>query len=118
MPVGLAVKTGGPLVAIAARLNGSTDANVSADLSSLRADLDRIDAWIADGVIGGPQPNGADYQIAPSLRLLMSFDDLRPFIEGRPCGEMAMRVVPEFPGRTPQILPADWLAGLSARVRR
>ena len=118
MPVGLAVKTGGPLVAIAARMNGSTDANVSADLSSLRADLDRIDAWIADGVIGGPQPNAADYQIAPSLRLLMSFDDLRPFIEGRPCGEMAMRVVPEFPGRTPQIFPADSLAGLSARVRR
>ena len=26
--------------------------------------------------------------------------------------EMAMRVVPEFPGRTPQIFPADWLAGL------
>ena len=116
VPVGLAVKTGGPLVAVAARLNDSTDANVSADLSSLRADLDRIDAWIADGVIGGPQPNAADYQIAPSLRLLMSFDDLRPFIEGRPCGEMAMRVVPEFPGRTPQIFPADWLAGLAAKA--
>lgn len=96
VPVGLAVKTGGPLVAIAARVNGSTDANVSADLSSLRADLDRIDAWIADGVIGGPQPNAADYQIAPSLRLLMSFDDLRPFIEGRPCGEMAMRSCPRL----------------------
>jgi glutathione S-transferase len=112
VPVGLAVKTGGPLVAVAARLNGSTDAGVSADLSSLRADLDRIDAWIADGVLGGPQPNAADYQIAPSLRLLMSFDDLRPFIEGRPCGEMAMRVVPDFPGRTPALVPAEWLAGL------
>lgn len=118
VPVGLAVKTGGPLVAVAARLNGSTDANVSADLSSLRADLDRIDAWIADGVIGGPQPNAADYQIAPSLRLLMSFDDLRPFIEGRPCGEMANRVVPDFPGRTPAVVPAEWLAGLKPRVRR
>ena len=72
VPVGLAVKTGGPLVAVAARLNDSTDASVSADLSSLRADLDRIDAWIADGVLGGPQPNAADYQIAPSLRLLMT----------------------------------------------
>ncbi|HEY1238461.1 MAG TPA: glutathione S-transferase, partial [Solirubrobacterales bacterium] len=76
VPVGLAVKTGGPLVTIAARLNGSNDAEVSADLASLRADLDRIDAWIADGVLGGPQPNAADYQLAPSLRLLMSFDDL------------------------------------------
>jgi glutathione S-transferase len=112
MPIGLAVKTGGPLVGVAARLNGSNDAEVSADLASLRADLDRIDEWIADGVLGGPQPNAADYQIAPSLRLLMSFDDLRPFIEGRPCGEMAMRIVPDFPGRTPALVPADWLAGL------
>ena len=112
VPIGLAVKTGGPLVGVAARLNGSNDAEVSADLASLRADLDRIDAWIADGVLGGPQPNAADYQIAPSLRLLMSFDDLRPFIEGRPCGEMAMRIVPDFPGRTPALVPADWLAGL------
>src|SRR4051794_6550074 len=112
IPVGLAVKTGGPLVATAARLNESTDANVRADLTSLRDDLDRIDAWIAEGVIGGPEPNAADYQLAPSIRLLMSFDDLRPFIEGRPCGEMANRIVPDYPGRVPPILPADWLAGL------
>ena len=112
IPTGLAVKTGGPLVAAAARLNGSTDENVSADLASLRSDLDRIDGWIADGVIGGPQPNAADYQLAPSLRLLMSFDDLRPFIEGRPCGELANRVAPDFPGRTPAIFPAEWLGGL------
>ena len=74
--------------------------------------LDRIDAWIAEGVIGGPEPNAADYQLAPSVRLLMSFDDVRPFVEGRPCGEMAMRVVPDFPGRTPQVAPPEWLEGL------
>src|SRR3954452_23854159 len=48
IPVGLAVKTGGPIVAIAARLNGSTDENVRADLSTLRHDLDRIDGWITE----------------------------------------------------------------------
>ncbi len=112
VPVGLAVKTGGPLVALAARYNDSTDAHVRADLGSLRDDLDRIDAWIAEGVIGGPEPNAADYQLAPSVRLLLSFDDLRPFIEGRPCGEMATRVVPDFPGRTPQVTPPEWLEGL------
>jgi glutathione S-transferase len=112
IPVGLAVKTGGPIVAAAARLNDSTDENVSADLASLRADLDRIDAWIADGVIGGPEPNAADYQLAPSLRLLMTFDDLRPFIEGRPCGELANRIDPDFPGRMPPAFPAEWLTGL------
>jgi glutathione S-transferase len=112
IPIGLAVKTGGPIVALSARFNGSTDANVKADLAALRDDLDRLDGWIAEGLIGGPEPNAADYQLAPSLRLLMSFDDLRPFIEGRPCGEMAMRVVPDFPGRTPPVFPAEWLEGL------
>jgi glutathione S-transferase len=97
---------------MAARLNRSTDENVRADLSSLRSDLDRIDGWIRDGVLSGPEPNAADFQIAPSIRLLMSFDDLRPFIEGRPCGELAKRLVPDFPGRTPPVFPEEWLAGL------
>jgi glutathione S-transferase len=114
IPVGLAVKTGAPIVAIAARLNGSTDDGVRADLASLRDDLDRIDGWIAEGAIGGPEPNAADFQLAPSLRLLMSFDDLRPFVEGRPCGEMAKRIVTDFPGRTPPVFPAEWLEGLRA----
>ena len=114
IPVGLAVKTGGPIVAMAARLNGSTDENVRADLASLRFDLDRVDGWITEGVLGGPEPNAADFQIAPSLRLLMSFDDLRPFIGGRPCGELAKRTAPDFPGRTPAVFPAEWLTGLRA----
>ena len=112
IPVGLAVKTGGPIVALSARFNGATDENVRADLAGLRADLDRIDRWIAEGVIGGPEPNAADYQLAPSIRLLMSFDDLRPYIEARPCGDLATRVVPDFPGRIPQVLPPEWLEPL------
>jgi glutathione S-transferase len=112
IPVGLAVKTGGPLVAVAARSNDANDANVRADLASLPGDLDRIDAWIVEGVLGGPEPNAADFQLGPSIRLLMSFGDLRPFIEGRPAGAMAMRVVPDFPGRTPPVAPAEWLDGL------
>lgn len=112
VPVGLAVKTGGPIVWAAAKLNEATDENVRADLASLPADLDRIDQWIADGVMGGGEPNAADYQIAPSVRLAMTFDDLRPYIEGRPCGEMAKRIVTDFPGRTPPVFPSEWLAGL------
>jgi glutathione S-transferase len=112
VPVGVAVKTGAPIVAAAARLNGATDESVRADLASLGDDLERIDGWIAAGVIGGPEPNAADFQLAPSLRLLMSFDDLRPFIEGRPCGEMAKRIVTDFPGRTPPVFPPEWLERL------
>jgi glutathione S-transferase len=114
IPVGLAVKTGGPIVAAAARLNDATDENVRAGLATLPADLDRIDGWISDGVMGGSDPNAADYQIAPSVRLTMTFDDLRPAIEKRPAGELAMRIIPDFPGRIPPIFPGEWLEGLRA----
>jgi glutathione S-transferase len=109
IPIGLAVKTAAPIVAAAARLNDATDERVRADIAALPGKLDRIDGWIAEGVLGGPEPNAADYQLATSLRLLMTVEDLRPAIESRPCGEMALRVVPEFPGRVPPVLPPDWL---------
>jgi hypothetical protein len=56
--------------------------------------------------------NAADLQIAPSVRLAMSLDDLRPFIEGRPAAGHAEKVVPHYPGRTPKVLPEEWLEPL------
>ena len=72
-------------------------------------DLDRIDGWIADGVIGGPEPNAADYQLAPSLRLLMSFDDLRPLRRGEALRRDGDADRPGLPGRTPPVFPSEWL---------
>jgi hypothetical protein len=46
------------------------------------------------------------------VRLLMTLDDVRPAIESRPAGELAMRMVPEFPGRVGPTLPAAWLEPL------
>jgi glutathione S-transferase len=112
IPVGLAVKTAAPIVAAAARLNEANDDNVKADLAALPSDLERIDRWIKDGVMGGETLNAADYQIAPTLRLAMTFDDLRPAIEKRPAGELALRVVPNFAGRFPPVFPPEWLKGL------
>ena len=114
IPVGLAVKTGGPIVSLSARFNEATDENVSANLASLPEDLDRIDGWIKAGVMGGGEPNAADFQIAPSVRLAMSFDDLRPYIEQRPAGRLATQILPDFPGRTPPVFPPEWLEGLKA----
>jgi glutathione S-transferase len=114
IPIGLAVKTGGPIVWTAARLNEATDENVRTDLASLSGDLDRIDQWIADGVLGGGEPNAADYQIAPSVRLAMTFDDLFPYIEQRPAGRLATRLIPDFAGRTPPVCPPEWLEPLKA----
>lgn len=112
VPIGLAVKTGGPLVAAAARLNRAGDENVRADLAALPGMLQRIDDWIAEGVLGGDQANAADLQIGASLRLLMTLDDVRPAIESRPAGELAMRVAPDYPGKAPPILPPEWLRDL------
>jgi glutathione S-transferase len=112
IPVGLAIKTSAPIVALAARLNDADDEHVRADLAGLPADLDRVDGWVSDGVLGGDPPNAADYQIAPSIRLLMTMDDLRPAIEARPAGRLAIGLIPDFPGQMPSILPAAWLEPL------
>jgi glutathione S-transferase len=112
VPIDLAVKTGGPLVALSARFNEATDENARAALEKLPGHLDKVDAWIEDGTLGGEQLNVADFQIAPSIGLAMTLDDLRPAIENRPAARLAQRVVPNYPGRMPAVLPAEWLAPL------
>jgi glutathione S-transferase len=112
VPLSLAMKTAAPVVALSAHFNEASDENVRRDLSSLPGLLDRVDAWIGAGVINGEQLNAADFQIAPSLGLAMTLDDLRPAIETRPASELAKRVVPDYPGKTPPILPPAWLQQL------
>ncbi|HEX8752206.1 MAG TPA: glutathione S-transferase N-terminal domain-containing protein [Solirubrobacterales bacterium] len=112
VPVNLAVATGGPLIAMAARFNEADDEHVRRDLEALPAMLRRIDDWIAAGVLGGDEPNAADFQIAPSIGLAMTLDDLRPAIENRPAGTLAKRLLPDYPGKMPPTFPAEWLAPL------
>jgi glutathione S-transferase len=107
------VKTSAPLVALSARFNEATDENARRALEALPGYLDRVDQLLADGTIGGTEPNAADFQIAPSVRLAMTVADLRPAIESRPAGEHAMRIVPDFPGEIPPILPPAWLGALT-----
>jgi glutathione S-transferase len=64
-------------------------------LAELRPMLDRIDAWIADGVLGGAQLNAADFMVAPSLALILYRPDVRPMFEGRPALELVDRLLPE-----------------------
>lgn len=116
IPIGVALKTAGPIVAASARFNEATDDNVRRGLAAMPAMLQKIDDWIADGTIGGEQPNVADFQIAPSLRLAMTLDDLRPAIESRPAGELAKRLVPTYPGKTPPVLPPAWLQPLRSET--
>ena len=66
------------------RSTGATEGAVRADLRNLPRHLDRIDRWLAEGVIGGAQPNAADLQIATTTRLLVTIGDVAPFFAGRP----------------------------------
>jgi glutathione S-transferase len=114
VPIGLAVRTSAPIVAAAARMNGADDEVVRADVAALPGWLRRIEDWIAEGVLGSEPPNAADLQIAASVRLAMTLDDLRGAIARRPAGELAIRVIPDFPGEAPPVLPAAWLEALQA----
>ncbi len=112
VPLSLAMKTAAPVVALSAHFNEASDENARRALSVLPGLLDKVDAWIEAGVLNGEQLNAADFQIAPSLGLAMTLEDLRPAIESRPAGALAKRVVPHYPGKTPPILPPAWLQQL------
>ncbi|MGH2979168.1 MAG: glutathione S-transferase family protein [Solirubrobacterales bacterium] len=98
-----------PLSRAFARMAGASDARVRADIAELARNLDRVDELIAARTIGADEPNAADFQIATTVRVLMAFEDLRDRVEGRPAGDLAMRVLPRFPGPIPRALPQDWL---------
>ena len=104
-----------PVAWAMARKCGAGDDTVRADAASLPDLLDRVDRLIADGTIGGPEPNAADYQIAPTVRVLLAYEDLRPALEVRPAAELAMRLLPSYPEPIPSFLPIEWLAAAGAR---
>jgi glutathione S-transferase len=68
------------------------DRDPAAELPGL---LDRIDAWIDEGVLGGPQLNVADFMVAPSLALILYRPDVATMFEGRPALELVDRLLPE-----------------------
>jgi len=95
-----------PVVLLQMRTSEET---ARACLEALPAQLDRVDALLAEGVVGGERPNAADFQIAPCVRLMLNFDQLRPHVEARPAGAHALRLVPDYPGRFREVFPPAWL---------
>jgi glutathione S-transferase len=110
----LAVATAAPIIAAEVRIHGINDDRVRNDLAAFPSYLDRIDAWITEGLLGSDEPNAADFQIAAGIGLAMTLQDLRSAIAARPAGEHSRRLVPEYPGDVPPVLPTEWLEPLRA----
>ncbi len=91
LPMPIVVAASKLILPVERRLNDVTDAGVRADLAELPTLLDQVDRYIADGVLDGEQPNAADLQIAPTIRLLHALEDVRPLIAGRPAEAFAFR---------------------------
>ena len=62
-------------------------------------------------MLDGEELDAADFQIGASVRLLLTFQDLRPLIEDRPASRLARRAVPLSRRRAP-VIPAAWLEPL------
>jgi glutathione S-transferase len=114
----IAREIGVPLPRFAAWINAPTarymankvdsDREIRNAIAAVGDALDHVDELIASGVIGGEQPNAADFQIATSVRALLTVRDLDRATRGHPATDHAMRLVPEFGNDFPAgLLPAD-----------
>src|SRR5215217_398618 len=98
---GVAAVVQRPLIAVFAHISSADDATVRADIQRLSSALDHVDSLIAAGVIGGDQPNAADFQIGSSVWALTRFSDLSRFLEDRPAAALAGRLLPMGVERVP-----------------
>jgi glutathione S-transferase len=89
--------------------NNAHEDTARADVAELPLHLERIDAWIAEGLLGGEEPSAADLQIGSSIRLLETIADVRPLIAGHAATTLT-RYFPPMAGEVPAgTLPAQWL---------
>ena len=111
---GVVAEMNRPIIARLANLIGADDDGVRAVLDSLPAMLDHVDLLIAEGVICGDEPNAADFQILTTVRTLLTMEDLRAFVAGRPCEAPARELWPDPVEPVPGALPDAWVRTASA----
>jgi glutathione S-transferase len=105
----LGARLGMPIARRMASQVGANDEGVRRELRLLPERLDRVDALLATGLIGGNTLNAADLQIGCSVRALLTFPQVVPLVAGRSCEAHARRVLPDAPGPVPLRLPDEWL---------
>ena len=103
VPVRFVAPMAPAVAAVSRRVNGATEEATRQDLDALPGLIDHVDELIDRGVIGASERNVADFQIATSVRLLLTLDDVRPMIEGRPAERLARELIPHHAGHTPSV---------------
>jgi glutathione S-transferase len=88
---------------------GITEAVVRRDFEALPGMLNLLDAFMGDGVLGGPRLTSADFQVAPLIAALSGISTLRPEVERRPVATLVDRVLPA--GRSPRRTPVQASSG-------
>jgi len=103
-------RTSVPLARRFASAVGATEERIRQDLADLPGMLARADELVANGTLSLEQPNAATFQIGTSIRALGLFAQMEPLLAGRPSGDIARAVLPEYP-QSPAELPSEWLPG-------
>jgi len=97
----------------ARKVQATDTEGVVAMVETLPVLLDHVDDLLNECTIGGTERNAADFQIATTVRLLMSFGDLGPVLENRKAASFAAEVLPEYPLSVPVgLVPPTWLERL------
>jgi glutathione S-transferase len=110
----LVARAGWPVAWYFAHKVGANDTeSVRRTAGTLPALLDHVEVLLDEGTIGGEQRNAADFQIGTSIRLLMTFADLAPVMEGRASARFAGELMPDYPTGIPAgFVPGKWLEPL------
>jgi glutathione S-transferase len=109
LPVGLMRPAMGLTARMMAIKNKASDAAARADIAALPGQLERVEQWIAEGLLGGEQPNAADLQIGSTIRLLLAIGDVRPLVAGREAAQLERYFPPRVGEIAAGVLPAEWL---------
>ena len=81
------------LVRVAGRYVGATNERARSDLARLSELLERVEGLLAEGTIGGPQPNAADLQIGVNVAYLLLSRELAQRV-GPGAAALAHRIAP------------------------
>jgi glutathione S-transferase len=90
-----------------------TAARLAEDLAGFPEKIAHIQSLIDEGVIGGDEPNAADFQIGATLRVMLVVGDLHPLLSGAP-EALARKWFPDYAGLIPAgAYPAGWVPARS-----